>query len=811
MAKHIIIGGVAGGATAAARLRRIDENAEIIMIEKGAYISYANCGLPYYIGGVIKERNKLFVQNAESFGKRFKVDVRTEQEVLGIDKQAKTVTIGRRDGSQYQENYDKLLISTGALPIVPPLEGIDSEGVFTLRNVTDTDKIKSYLDEHKPKRAVVVGGGFIGLEMAENLHHQGIEVSLVELADQVMAPIDFSLASIIHEHMLQKGVALHLGKGLASIKRDGQVLSLTLNNGETIDTDLVLLSIGVKPNSYLAEEAGLALGERKGIKINEYMQTSDEDIFAVGDAVEYPHPLTGKPWHNYLAGPANRQARLVADNMVFGLTEKYEGSLGTAIAKVFDYTVGSTGLAAKALKRDGIDYKSVTIHPNNHAGYYPAASVVTLKITFDPKTGKLYGAQALGFDGVDKRIDSVAQILKHKGTIYDLMETEQAYAPPFSSAKDPVALAGYVANNIIIGKMTPLYWREMRDADPSKVQIIDVRTKEEFELGHIQGAVNIPVDDLRERLSEIDTDKPKFLYCAVGLRGYLASNILLANGFKDVSNLIGGYRLYRTATQKLEQNPTAKASQAQTSDEKKNAKLVEVDACGLCCPGPIMRLKEAIDDVEVGTIVRLTTTDAGFLNDAPAWANSTGHLFLSQESKAGEYSVEIKKQAPKSDARVPLAKKAKTFILFSDDLDKALATFVLANGAAATGEKVTIFFTFWGLNAIKRKADKPVKKDFFAKMFGVMLPKKSEKLGLSKMNMGGLGAKMMRHIMKKKGVDSLESLRQQALDSGVEFIACQMSMDVMGVSQEELLPEVNVGGVASYMNRAESSNVNLFI
>ncbi len=810
MAKHIIIGGVAGGATAAARLRRIDEQAEIIMIEKGAYISYANCGLPYYIGGIIKERDKLFVQNAQSFGKRFNVDVRIKQEVLSIDRSTKQVSIKREDGSQYQESYDKLLISTGANPIIPALDGIDSNGVFTLRNVSDTDNIKRYIDNHAPKRAVVVGGGFIGLEMAENLHHQGIEVSLVELANQVMAPIDYSLASIIHEHLIQQGVALHLGKGLASIKPNNKELSLTLNNGEVLETDLVLLSIGVKPNSFLAEEAGLELGQRKGIKVNEYMQTSDKDIFAVGDAVEYPHPITGKPWHNYLAGPANRQARLVADNMVFGLKEKYEGSIGTAIAKVFDYTVGSTGLAAKALKREKLEYKSVTIHPNNHAGYYPSASSITLKITFDPKTGKLYGAQALGFDGVDKRIDSIAQILKYKGTIYDLMETEQAYAPPFSSAKDPVALAGYVANNIIIGKMTPLYWREMRDADREEVQIIDVRTKEEFDLGHIEGAVNIPVDELRERLEEIDNNKAKYIYCAVGLRGYLASNILLANGFKNVLNLIGGYKLYRSATKTIDNSP--KSSNIEMEKAQSNIqedKLVEIDACGLCCPGPIMKLKEAIDKVDVGTTVRLTTTDAGFLNDAAAWADSTGHLLLRQESKAGIYSVEIQKQVPKTE---PLTmKKGKTLILFSDDLDKALATFVLANGAAATGEKVSIFFTFWGLNAIKRKADKAIKKDFFAKMFGFMLPKNSKSLALSKMNMGGIGAKMMRHIMKKKGVDSLESLRQQALDNGVEFIACQMSMDVMGVSQEELLEEVRIGGVATYMNRAEDANVNLFI
>ncbi len=811
MAKHLIIGGVAGGATAAARLRRIDEQAEIIMIEKGAYISYANCGLPYYISGVIKERDKLFVQTPQAFGTRFNVDVRTEQEVLSINKEKKSVTILRKDGSKYEETYDKLLISTGAKPIIPNLEGIKNDGVFTLRNVDDTDNIKTFLDTKKPKRAIVVGGGFIGLEMAENLHYQGIEVSLVELADQVMAPIDFSLASIIHEHLVQKGIGLHLGKGLEAIKKTESGLTLQLSNGSSLETDLVLLSIGVFPNSKLAEEAGLALGDRKAIKVNDYMQTSDEHIFAVGDAVEFPHPITGKPWLNYLAGPANRQARLVADNMVKGLEEKYEGSLGTAIAKVFDYTVASTGLAAKQLKREGMDYKSVTIHPNNHAAYYPSAAPITLKITFDPKTGKIFGAQGVGFSSVDKRIDSIAQILKHKGTIYDLMETEQAYAPPFSSAKDPVALSGYVANNIIIGKMKPLYWREMRDADHQKVQIIDVRTEEEYSLSHIDGAVNIPVDDLRNRLNEVDKTKDLYVYCAVGLRGYLASNILRANGFSQVFNLIGGYKLYRAATKSFDSCSTPSSPQCCSSSKSVvEQKVVEIDACGLCCPGPILRLKEAIDDVEVGTVVRLTTTDAGFLNDAPSWANSTGHEILKQDSNKGEYSVEILKKAHK-ESKIALPSKGKTLILFSDDLDKALATFVLANGAAATGEKVSIFFTFWGLNAIKRKPSEAVKKDFFGKMFGFMLPKSSKKLKLSKMNMGGIGSKMMRHILKKKGVDSLESLRQQALDSGVEFIACQMSMDVMGVDQAELLPEVQIGGVATYMNRAETANVNLFI
>ncbi|MEG1615346.1 MAG: FAD-dependent oxidoreductase [Bacteroidales bacterium] len=824
--KYLIIGGVAGGATTAARIRRNDEQAEIILFEKGSYISYANCGLPYYIGDVIKERENLFLQTPESFGKRLNVDVRIESEVTAINKEVKTVTIRKSDGTQYSEEYDKLLLSPGATPIRPALPGIDSNKIFTLRNVNDTDAIKNYIDSHRVQKAVVIGAGFIGLEMAENLHEKGIEVSIVEMAPQVMAPIDFSMASLVHQHLTDKGVHLHLGEtvtGFASTETD---LKVEFKNGTAIDADLVILAIGVRPATALAAQSGLTIGEAGGIKVDEYLRTSDPNIYAVGDAIEYPHPITGKPWLNYLAGPANRQGRIAADNMVFGNTTKYEGSIGTGIAKVFDMTVASTGLPAKRLQQMGIEYASSTTHSGSHAGYYPGATQLTIKITFDKSTGKLFGAQVVGFDGVDKRLDQLALILKQGGTIHDLTLLEHAYAPPFSSAKDPVAMAGYVAENIMLGKMKPLYWREMQQADLNRVTILDVRTREEFEANHIDYAINIPVDELRSRLHEIPTDKAVYVYCAIGLRGYLASRILMQNGFEEVKNLSGGCKLYNAATQPVKR-VNCRVSLPESNEDlidlktkqnntvlpfMKEFKTLSVDACGLQCPGPILKMKKSIDEMQPGERMEMVATDAGFPRDAAAWCNTTGHKLISQHNEKGRYTVVIEKTSGKGDVETTQNQgKGKTLILFSDDLDKALATFVLANGAAATGEKVTIFFTFWGLNALKKVKKPSTQKDLFGKMFSMMLPSHSGKLGLSKMNMGGMGSKMMRFIMKKKGIESLEALRQQAIESGVEFIACQMSMDVMGVNREELLDEVTIGGVATYMERADQANVNLFI
>ena len=549
--KYLIVGGVAGGATAAARIRRLTEDAKIVIFDKGEYISYANCGLPYYIGGVIEERDRLFVQTPESFGRRFNIDVRTKNEVTAIDAAAKQVRVRTADGKEYIESYDKLLLSPGASPVVPPLNGIDSEGIFTLRNVSDTDRIKEYMTSHRVKRAVIVGGGFIGLEMAENLKHAGAQVAVVEMASQVMAPIDYSMASHVHEHLLQQGVKLYLEQVVEGFSRENDELTVHFKSGVTLKTDIVLLSIGVKAETNLAQAAGLKLGDMRGIWVDEYLQTSAEDIYAVGDAIEYPHPITGKPWMNFLAGPANRQARIVADNMVLGNKIKYEGSIGTAIAKVFNITVASTGLPAKRLKQLAIPYLSATIHNGSHAGYYPGSLQMDIKITFSPTDGRLYGAQIVGYDGVDTRINQYALAIKHGATVEDLTKLEHAYAPPFSSAKDPVAISGYVASNILNGKMNPLYWREMLEVDTNKVALIDVRTVKEYASGTIPGAINIPVDDLRDRLSELPTDRPIWLFCGVGLRGYLASNILKVRGYKEVRNLIGGITTYNSATTKI--------------------------------------------------------------------------------------------------------------------------------------------------------------------------------------------------------------------------------------------------------------------
>ena len=708
--KIIIIGGVAGGATTAARIRRVDETAEIILLEKGKHISYANCGLPYYIGGVIEEREKLFVQTPEAFSTRFRVDVRTENEVIFIDRKKKTVTVRQSSEDTYEESYDKLLISTGASPVRPPLPGIDLPGIFTLRNVTDTDRIKEYINSHSPRKAVVVGAGFIGLEMAENLHAQGAKVSIVEMGNQVMAPIDFSMASLVHQHLMDKGVNLYLEQAVASFEREGKGLKVTFKNGQSISADIVILSIGVRPETSLARAAELTIGPAGGIAVNDYLQTSDEAIYAIGDAIEYRHPITGKPWLNYLAGPANRQGRIVADN-ILGAKIPYEGSIGTSIAKVFDMTVASTGLPGKRLRLEGIDYMSSTIHPASHAGYYPDAMPMSIKITFDKQTGRLYGGQIVGYDGVDKRIDELALVIKHQGTVYDLMKVEQAYAPPFSSAKDPVAIAGYVAEDMITGKTNPVYWRELRDIEMENKFLLDVRTQDEFALGSLPGAVNIPLDELRDRMSELPKDRMIYTFCAVGLRGYLAYRILTQHGFDKVRNLSGGLKTYRAATAPIvihqeneDQTDESPSPQEKTLSSEPSAapaipvaaaKTIRVDACGLQCPGPILKMKKTMDGLASGERVEITATDPGFPRDAAAWCSSTGNQLISKEASGGKSVVIIEKGEPKACNIVTSCEdKGKTFIMFSDDLDKALATFVLANGAAATGQKVTIFFTF---------------------------------------------------------------------------------------------------------------------
>ena len=812
---YLIIGGVAGGATVAARLRRMDEKANIILFERGKYVSYANCGLPYYIGDTINNREKLFVQTAKGFTDRFRIDIRTEQEVTAIRPDKKEVEIKNLStGETYTETYDKLVLSPGAEPLRPGIEGIGSKKIFTLRNVPDTDTIKNYVNTENPKRAIVVGGGFIGLDMAENLHDLGIQVDVVEMANQVMAPLDFSMAAIVHRQLTDKGVGLHLEDGVSRFEEKDGGVTVHLRSGKQIATDMVLLSIGVRPETKLAKDAGLAIGERGGITVNDYMQTSDADIYALGDAVEVRHLVTGQPALIPLAGPANKQGRIVADNIVFGNKEKYPGSIGTSIAKVFDLTVATAGANAKLLQRNNIPYISSYTHGASHAGYYPGAVPLSIKILFAPENGKLLGAQIVGFNGVDKRIEMLAQVIQRGGTVHDLTELEHAYAPPYSSAKDPVNMAGFVAENILNKKSRIIQWRELAELPADTIRI-DVRTHDEYKLGTIPGFINIPVDELREHLDELPKEKPIVVTCAVGLRGYLAYRILVQNGFKHVRNLSGGYKTWSVATAPIKEIVSHKpeipeSTSYENSDSQIN--LLKVDACGLMCPGPVMQLKKNYEALKIGEQLQITATDQAFGKDVTSWCKMTGAELVALENKNGVVAATIRKQEKTASCEISRNNADnKTLIVFSDDLDKALASFVIANGAASTGKKVTMFFTFWGLNVIKKQHKPTVTKDIFGKMFGWMLPTHSGKLKLSKMNMGGAGSWMMRLIMKRKRIDSLESLIQQAIDNGVEMIACTMSMDVMGVQKEELMDNVTLGGVASYLERAEEANVNLFI
>lgn len=542
--KYIIVGAVAGGASTAARLRRLDEKAEIIIFEKGAYISYANCGLPYYIGDVIKDRNALFVQTAAAFNQRFNIDVRTLTEVMSINPLAKTITAhNQTTGETYEETYDKLVLSPGAEPIKPPLPGITSEGIFTLRNVNDTDYIKSFVQQKEVKKAVVIGAGFIGLEMAENLHDLGLEVSIVEMGNQILAPLDYPVAAIVQQHIRSKGVNLLLNNAVTAFEKTASGVQVILKEGAPVDADIVILSIGVKPDTRLAAAAGLKLGDARGIWVNEYLQTSNPDIYAVGDAIEFKNAITGLSMNTYLAGPANKQGRICANNMVMGNNTVYHGAINTAIVKVFDMTVATSGMASKNLLRAGIPHHVSTTHNGSHAGYYPGAKQMSIQIAFAPD-GTLLSAQIAGFEGVDKRIDILSSVIQRQESIEELVEFEHAYAPPYSSAKDPVNMAGFVAENILTEKLKVFYYNQW-DLIKSDDILLDVRSKDEFEAGHIDNAINIPVDDLRNRMIEIPKDKNIFIYCLGGLRGYLAQRTLTQSDYKKVLNLSGGYQLWK--------------------------------------------------------------------------------------------------------------------------------------------------------------------------------------------------------------------------------------------------------------------------
>lgn len=826
--KVIIVGGVAGGASTAARLRRLEENIDIIMFEKGEYISFANCGLPYYIGEVTTEREKLIVQTVEAMSNKFNIDIRNLSEVIKIDKENNKVTVkNHKTGEVYEENYDVLVLSPGASPIKPHISGInDCNNLFTLRNIPDTDKIKAYVDKESTKKAVVIGGGFIGIEMAENLVERGIDVTLVEASSQVMAPLDEEMASTIHEHLIDKNINLILNDGVEKFKNNGNIV--TLSSGKEIETDLIILSIGVRPESTIAKEAGLKLNERGAIVVDEYMKTSDENIYALGDAVEIIDYVNKKPTMIPLAWPANRQGRLVADN-ICGKNTKYKGTLGSSVAKIFDYTVAATGNNEKSLKRLGIDYEVVHIHPNSSAAYYPGAFPISLKMIFDKETGKIYGAQGVGIEGVEKRIDILATAIKGNLTVFDLQDVETCYAPPYNSAKDPVNMLGYYASNIIEGYVETIQYYEVDEVLNKGDIVLDVRDELELATGKIEGSINIPLGKLRKRLEELPKNKNIYITCQVGLRGYIACRILKQHGHKCF-NIDGGFKTYSSVKRSKEaienqnnnRNTTInnKLTNREVAVMNENIKAnITLDACGLQCPGPIRRVFEEVSKMENGEIIEVKASDAAFSKDIQAWCETTGNSLLKAEFDKDKkaYVAYIQKDLNPVNTkdlcslRSEQGKEGATMVVFSGDLDKAIASFIIATGAASMGKEVTMFFTFWGLNILKKKEKVRVQKDTMEKMFDIMLPSNTNKLPLSKMNMGGVGPKMINEIMKKHNVDDLDTLIDNAINMGVKLVACSMSMDLMGIRKEELIDGVDLGGVAAYLGAAEDSGLNLFI
>ncbi|MEK5253315.1 FAD-dependent oxidoreductase [Paenibacillus sp. FSL F4-0125] len=848
--KVLIVGGVAGGASAAARLRRLDEEAHIVMFERDPYISFANCGLPYYIGGSIQDRSKLLVQTPEAMHKRFNIDVRIQSEVVSIDPVNKKVRVESIEKGSYEESYDALILSPGAKPIRPNLPGIESSKIHMLRNIPDTDKIKTKVAAEGTRSAVVIGGGFIGVEMAENLREAGLEVSLIEAGPQILAPFDPEMSSILAKELDEHGVNLIFSDMVQGFADVGEQIEVQLASGTVLQSDMVLLAIGVSPDTSFLKDSGLEFGPRGHILVNERMETNLDQVYAVGDAIEVVDFVNGTKTAIPLAGPANKQGRIAADN-VSGLNTTYKGSQGTSIIKVFGITGASTGNNEKTLQRLGLPYHVIYVHPSSHATYYPGATPISMKLIFDPK-GTVLGAQAVGYSGVDKRIDDIATVIRFRGTVTDLSELELSYAPPYSSAKDPVNMAGFAAENILQGMTTVFVPKNLEGRDKNNTILVDVRSEIEHANGHIEGSINIPVDDLRGRLAELDPSKEIWVYCQVGLRGYTASRILQQKGFR-VKNLTGGYKTYQlskfTPTKKDISAPTATISAASKeiaaagsgsatasgsamATATRNENVIPVsapakqeidltpdsvlDACGLCCPGPLIQVKMSMDPLLDGQILKVTASDPGFYEDIKAWARMSKHTLL-QLTKLPTGMIEaylckgLSEESALAGAQPVQTSNASTMVVFSGDLDKAIASFIIANGAASSGKKVTMFFTFWGLNIIRKDEKVPVNKNIIGKMFGAMMPRGSRKLTLSNMNMMGMGSKMIRSVMKNNNVSSLEELIQMAVDQGVEIVACQMSMDLMGITREELIDGVKIGGVGYYLGQADQSNHNLFI
>lgn len=832
--KLVVVGGVAAGASVAARARRLDENAEIIVLERGHHVSFANCGLPYHIGEVITDRSRLLLQTPESLRESLHIDVRVGNEVTAIDRKKQTVTVTElATGRTYTESYDALALCTGAEPMRPPLPGIDLPGIHVLRRLGDMDAIKRELDdaltkaangERPPVRCVVIGAGYIGIEMAENLARRGATVDVVEMADQILPPLDHELSVPVEHHLRSRGIRLHPSTAAAAFTPRAEGLTVELTNSVFLDADLVILSAGIRPSTDLAKDAGLEIGARGGITVDTHMRTSDPHIWAAGDSVETPNTILPGAWLAPLAGPANREARVAAEN-ICGRRTAYKSTQGTSIVKVFDMVAGGTGATERQLLAAGIDYRAVHVHPSGHAGYYPGTAMMHLKLLFAPNSGRILGAQVTGFDGVDKRLDVLATALRAKLTVWDLEELELGYAPPFGSAKDPVNMVGFVASNVLLGDLTLWYAQDYPRATEG-ARIIDVRTAEEFSIWHLPGAENVPLATIREASGDWDRSTSLRLYCSVGFRSYLAYRSLVQRGFTDVATLSGGSETFRAwnelTPEDAEPTPAvtayAEAVDVVAATARRDLIMVgsgtsiDLDCAGLACPGPIMKLADTMRTLAVGDEVVVHVSDPGFALDGPAWAKRNGHQLLSIAPEGSGFVATMRKGgvAVTAVGAAPTHPKL-SFVVFDGDLDKLIAAFIIANGALAMGEEVSMFFTFWGLNALRKARPPKRNRSALDAMFGAMMPRGAERLTLSQMNMMGAGTAMIKGVMKKNGVQSLPQLIASAQSGGARIIGCTMTMDLLGIAPSDLIDDVELGGVATFLGEAAESTTTLFI
>ncbi len=825
MAKRVVVvGGVAGGMSCAARLKRLDDSLEVTVFEKGADVSFANCGMPYFIGGVISNRSALHVQSAQGLRARYSLDVRPRHEVVRIDRSAKAVRVRNLDtGEELTQPYDTLVLSPGAAPILPPLPGIDGANVFVLSNLNDMDRIA--MAAAKGGHACIIGAGFIGLELTENLRARKVNVSLVERLPHVVPTLDPEMAQPVLQELRQQGVQVYLSESATAI--DGA--HVLLKSGGVIESDFVCVCVGMRPMTGIAGDAGLELNERGYIRVDQHLRTSDPNIYALGDAVETLELVTGAPAAIPLAGPANRQGRIAADHIAGRVEAAYRGTQGTAIVHVFNVTAAHTGLNERQIREAGHPYLRAYVHPTQRPRYYPGSQMLDVKLLFSQE-GKIYGAQVIGGEGVEPMINALAQAIRAGSTVEDLEYLELAYAPQWGGAKHGVNLVGYVANNIIKGDL------EVVEADnfPEDVYWLDVRMHAEAEAGTIPGSTVIPVDELRKRVQELPKGREIAVFCAVGLRGHIAYRFLKQKGF-NVRNLNGGYRTWACFNPREKATPQSGAavksvpaaapatkSQSSDADSKPSAPAaapapalssgpaIKLDCTGMQCPGPLVRLKSQLDAMPSGAVLEITASDPGFAMDLPVWCEQTGHTLSEMKSQHGRYTARVTKG---SGAVVPATggktKNKKTLLCFSQDLDRALATFMVANGAASMGSEVTIFFTFWGLNLLRRRPAPKTTKSLLDRMFGLMMPSGIDKLRLSRLNMFGLGTWLMKYVMRTKNVMTLDELVRTAQASGVKFVACSTTMDIMGFSKQELIDGVEIGGAATFLASATESNATL--